>query len=122
LCRREWPPWSGHAIENHPIGEGEHRVDPAQIQRQKSVTRASIDRKLDRLVNRTQAAWYPACSHYRRREHMDERNPRNDESMDDRIDENIDDRTNEENLVDKSEDAEEFEDIDESDEENVEEE
>jgi hypothetical protein len=53
---------------------------------------------------------------------MAERNPRNDENMDDRIDENIDDRTNEENLVDKSEDAEEFEDIEESDDEDVEEE
>ena len=54
--------------------------------------------------------------------HMDERNPRNDENMDDRIDENIDDRANEDNLVDKSDDAEEFEDIEESDEEDVEEE
>ena len=43
---------------------------------------------------------------------MDERNPRDDEQMED--------RTNEEGLVDKSDDAEEFEDIEESDEEDVE--
>jgi hypothetical protein len=110
------------ALPKASNGEGKHRVDAEQIQRQMSVTRPSIDRKLDRLVTRTPAAWYPACSHYRRRHHMDERNPRNDENMDDRIDENIDDRTNEDNLVDKSDDAEEFEDIEESDEEDVEEE
>jgi len=94
--------------ENHSIGEGEHRVDPEQVQRPMSVTRARLGIPLARTIGGGQQ--------------MDERNPRNDESMDDRIDENIDDRTNEENLVDKSEDAEEFEDIEESDEEDVEEE
>jgi hypothetical protein len=44
---------------------------------------------------------------------MDERNPREDEPMED--------RTNDEDLVDKSDEAEEFEDIEESDDEDVEE-
>ena len=52
---------------------------------------------------------------------MDERNPRrDDENIDDQMNESIEDRTSDENLVDKSEDAEEFEDIEESDEEDVE--
>ena len=44
---------------------------------------------------------------------MDERNPREDEPMED--------RTNDADLVDKSDEAEEFEDIEESDDEDVEE-
>ena len=42
---------------------------------------------------------------------MDERNPHEDEQMED--------ATNDENLVDKSEDAEEFEDVEENDEEDA---
>ena len=52
---------------------------------------------------------------------MDERNPRrDDENIDDQMNEDIEDRTNDENLVDKSDDAEEFQDIEESDEEGLE--